>query len=61
MAAAVFGGSHSGSVHGWWSLWHRWWVCGWWVCGVGGGFVGGGSVGGEFVAVVVWLIDLWWR
>ena len=37
MATTVFGGSHGGSVRGWWSLW----------CGMGGGFVGG-----EFVVVV---------
>ena len=48
VVAAVFSGSHGGSVCRWWSLWWLW--CGLWICGVGRGFLVG----------VVWLVGLWW-
>ena len=48
VVAAVFSGSHGGSVCGWWSLWWLWY--GWWICGVGRGFLVG----------VVWVVGLWW-
>ena len=63
MVAAIFSGSHGGSVCGWWSLWWLWY--GWWICGVGRGFVvvvvWVMGVGDEFVVVVVWMVNLWWR
>ena len=43
----VFGGSHGGSIRGWWNSWWLWY--GWWVCGVGSGFLVG----------VVCMVGLW--